>query len=138
MTVPELEPLLPAVIVSQLSLLVAVHKQPAPAVTPTLLLLAMEATDALEAEIENVQGAAAWLTVNVWPATVKVPVRDVVLVLAATEKLTVPFPALLLPPVMVIQAVLLVAVQLQPIPAVTLTLPLLALDATDALEEEME
>jgi hypothetical protein len=52
LTVPELEPLLPAVIVSQLSLLVAVHKQPAPAVTPTLLLLAMEATDALEAEME--------------------------------------------------------------------------------------
>jgi hypothetical protein len=39
---------------------------------------------------------------------------------------------------MVIQAVLLVAVQLQPTPAATLTLPLLALAATDALEEEME
>jgi hypothetical protein len=40
-------------------LLVAVHEQPAPAVTPTLPLLAMDATDALEAEIEYVQGAAA-------------------------------------------------------------------------------
>ena len=39
---------------------------------------------------------------------------------------------------MVIQAVLLLAVQLQPMPAVTLTLPLLALDANDALEAEME
>jgi hypothetical protein len=39
---------------------------------------------------------------------------------------------------MVIQAVLLVAVQVQPMLAVTLTLPLLALDATDALEAEME
>jgi hypothetical protein len=39
---------------------------------------------------------------------------------------------------MVIQAVLLVAVQLQSMTVVTLTLPLLAVDATDALEEEME
>ena len=39
---------------------------------------------------------------------------------------------------MVIQVVLLVAVQLQPRPAVTLTLPLLALDTTDALEEVRE
>jgi hypothetical protein len=59
LTVPELEPLLPAVIVSQLLLLVAVHEHPAPAVTPTLPLLAMEATDALEEEMANVQGAAA-------------------------------------------------------------------------------
>jgi hypothetical protein len=39
---------------------------------------------------------------------------------------------------MVIQAVLVVALQLQPMPAVTLTLPLLVVDATDALEGEME
>ena len=85
MTVPEPEPLLPAVIVSQLLLLVAVQEQPAPAVTPTLPLLALEATDALGDEMEYVQGAAAWLTVRVWPAIVKVPVREVVLLLAATE-----------------------------------------------------
>ena len=85
MTVPDPEPLAPAVIVSQLSLLVAVQEHPMPAVTPTLPLLAMEVTDVLEAEIEYVQGAAAWLTVKVWPAIVIVPVRDVVLVLAATE-----------------------------------------------------
>jgi hypothetical protein len=83
--VPEPEPLLPVVIVSQLSLLVAVQEHPAPAVTPTLPLLALDATDALEAEIVYVQGAAAWLTVKVWPARVIVPVRDVVLLLAATE-----------------------------------------------------
>ena len=66
-------------------MLVAVQEQPEPAVTPTLPLLAMEATDALEDEREYVQGAAAWLTVKVWPARVIVPVRDVVLLLAATE-----------------------------------------------------
>ena len=72
---------------SQLLLLVAVHEHPAPAVTPTLPLLAMEATDALEEEMANVQGAAAWLTVKVWPAIVTVPVREVVLPLAATDLL---------------------------------------------------
>jgi hypothetical protein len=39
---------------------------------------------------------------------------------------------------MVIQVALLVAVQLQATPAVTLTPPLLALDRNDPLEEEME
>jgi hypothetical protein len=52
LTVPELEPLPPALIVSQLSLLVAIQEQPAPAVTPTLPLLAMDATDVLDGEIE--------------------------------------------------------------------------------------
>ena len=66
-------------------MLVAVQEHPAPAVTLMLPLLAMEPTDALEAEIEYVQGAAAWLTVKVWPAIVIVPVRDTLLMLAATE-----------------------------------------------------
>jgi isochorismate synthase EntC len=47
-------------------------------------------------------------------------------------------PEPLLPVVIVIQLALLLAVQLQPTPAVTLTPPLLALDTADALEEEME
>jgi hypothetical protein len=71
--------------VIQAVLLVAVQLQPMPAVTLTLPLLALDATDTLEAEMEYVQGAAAWLTVKVWPAIVIVPVRDAVLVLAATE-----------------------------------------------------
>ena len=79
------EPLLPAVMVIQLALLLAVQLQPMPAVTLTLPLLALDATDALEDEMEYVQGAAAWLTVKVWPAIVIVPVREAVLVLAATE-----------------------------------------------------
>jgi hypothetical protein len=71
--------------VIQVALLLAVQLQPTPAVTLTLPLLALDATDALEAEREYVQGAAAWLTVKVWPAMVIVPVRDVVVLLAATE-----------------------------------------------------
>ena len=53
------EPLLPAVMVIQAALLLAVQPQLMPAVTLTLPLLAMEATDALEEEMANVQGAAA-------------------------------------------------------------------------------
>ena len=79
------EPLLPALMVIQAALLFAVQLQPTPAVTPTLPLLALDATDALEEEIEYVQGAAAWLTVKVCPAMVKDPDCGLVLVFAATE-----------------------------------------------------
>ena len=71
--------------VIQVALLLAVQLQPTPAVTLTLPLLALDATDALEAEREYVQGAAAWLTVKVCPAMVKDPDRGLMLVLAAIE-----------------------------------------------------
>ena len=77
--------MLPAVMVIQAVLLLAVQPQPMPAATLTLPLLALDTTDALEDEVEYVQGAAAWLTVKVWPAIVIVPVRGVVVLLAATE-----------------------------------------------------
>jgi hypothetical protein len=54
---------------------------------------------------------------------VRVPVREVAVVLAPTEKLTVPLPLPLLPEEIVIQFALLAAVQLQPVDAVTTTLP---------------
>ena len=58
------------------------------------------------------------MTVTVLPAIVSVPLRDDVVVLAATEKLTGPFPE---PPPLVIeiQDALLVAVQAQPLVVVT-------------------
>ena len=65
--------------------LLAVQPQPMPAVTLTLPLLTLDATDALEAEMEYVQGAAAWLTVKVCPAMVKDPDCGLALVFAATE-----------------------------------------------------
>jgi len=52
LTPPPPEPLLPLLIVSQLSLLVAVHEQPAPALTFTLPVLALEVTEALGGEME--------------------------------------------------------------------------------------
>ena len=60
---------------------------------------------------------------KVCPATVKVPVLEAP-VLALTEKATVPLPVPLAPEVIQIQLSLLFAVQAQPLPAVTDTLPL--------------
>ena len=64
--------------------------------------------------------AAAWLTVNVRPAMVRVPSRAPP-VFAATLKETPPFPLPLAPDVMVSHPALLVAVQLHPAALVTLT-----------------
>ena len=61
---------------------------------------------------------------NVWPATVSVPVRGLGSVLAATEKLTAPSPLPLLPELMVIQLASLIACQLHAGLVVTFTLPI--------------
>ena len=63
----------------------------------------------------------ACVTVTVCPATVSVPVRGVVAVLAATVKLTPPLPEPLGPVVMVIQLALVAAVHEQLVPDVTET-----------------
>jgi len=68
-----------------------------------------------------VQGAAACATVNVWPATVAVPVRDVVAVFAAMLIATAPLPLPLAPLVTVTQGTSLAAVQAQPLREVTAT-----------------
>ena len=74
--------------------------------------------------------------VNVFPPIVRVPDRPLLLALDATVYDTVPLPVPLAPTVIVIQPALLVAVHAQSLAVdVTLTLPLLALDATDALDE---
>jgi hypothetical protein len=55
----------------------AVHEQPAPAVTATEPPPPLASTDWLLGEIANVHGggAAACVTVSVWPAMVSVPLR---------------------------------------------------------------
>jgi hypothetical protein len=67
------------------SLLVAVQPQPAPAVT-AIEPLAASADPRFEdvGEIATVHGVPAWVTVNVCPAIVIVPLRDVVEALAVT------------------------------------------------------
>jgi len=64
----------------------------------------------------------------VLPAIVSVPVRDVVLVFCVTLYVTLPLPVPLEPAPIVIHPSLLVAVQLQPDPAVTVIEPLAASD----------
>lgn len=101
----------PEVIEIQLATVVAVHAQPAKAVTlnpPTpplgenvVLFVVKEKTQPL-----------AWLTVYVCPPAVIVPDRAGP-VLAATEKFTLPLPEPLLPAVMVIHVSFRTAVQLQ-------------------------
>ena len=72
------------------------------------------------------------MTVTVWPATVNVPVRAVPVVLAATLNVTEPMPDPLAP-VTVIQDVVVVAVQEQAVPAMTLTVRLVAIASTAKL-----
>jgi len=62
---------------------------------------------------------------NVWPPIAMPPAR-VAPLLAATEKLTLPLPEPLLPPVTVIQLSVVAAVQAQPVGAATASEPVLA------------
>jgi hypothetical protein len=71
--------------VIHVALLIAVHVHPAGAVTLTLPLVPVDGALIDVGEIVGEQGAAAWLTVNVLPATVTVPVRGDELGFAATE-----------------------------------------------------
>jgi len=73
------------VIVIHVALLVAVQLQPVPVVTLTVPVVAEDDVRLDDVgEIVNVHGAPACVTVKVWPPIVIVPVRELVLVLAAT------------------------------------------------------
>ena len=77
-------PVAPALIVSHVALLVAVHAQLLAAVTVTVPVIPADVTFADVVEIVEVHGAPACVTVNVFPPIVSVPVRDVVAVFGAT------------------------------------------------------
>ena len=113
----------------------AVQAQPAPAVTVLLPVPAMEENDWLVGEIEH---EAAWVTSKVVPAIVSVPERLAAPVFAATLKDMVPGPVPLAPPVTEIHAALLAAVYAQPVPAVTVLLPVPAVAVNVWLVGEME
>jgi hypothetical protein len=83
-TLPLPLPVPPAVMLIQLAPLVAVHPQPAGAVTLIVPPPPPATTVADAGEIVGAHGTPAWVTVKVRPATVRVPLRDVELVLAAT------------------------------------------------------
>ena len=69
---------------TQDTLLIAVQLQPLKVVTLTVLLPPSDVNKPLVGEIVKVQDMPSWFTVKVWPAIVNVPVRELVLVLAAT------------------------------------------------------
>jgi hypothetical protein len=75
--------------------------------------------------------------VKVFPATVRVPVREDLVELDDTEYRTVPLPVPLAPAVMVIQETLLTAVQEQPPPAATVIDPFPPLEPMDLLAGEI-
>jgi hypothetical protein len=77
-------PVAPALIVIHDTLLTAVQAQPVAAVTVTVALPPTAVAFADVAEIAGAQAAPAWVTVNVLPAIVSVPVRMVVVGFAAT------------------------------------------------------
>jgi hypothetical protein len=107
--------------VIQASLDAAVHAQPATVVTFTPLVPPLAVKLRVVGLMVNEQ-PELWVTVNVWPATVIVPVLCGP-AWAATEKDTAPLPEPLAPELIVIQESLLDAVQTHPVAVVTLTPP---------------
>ena len=136
-TVPLPEPLDPAVTVTQLAPLVDVHAQPVVVVTATVPVPPVAATAWVDGEMLNEQLAPDCVTVKVLPAIVSVPVRDVVAVVAATAKLTVPFPEPEAPAVIDSHDALLAALHAHPDPAVTATVPVPPGEAKDCEVVEM-
>src|SRR5262245_17866696 len=113
--------------VIQVALLNAVQLQFEDVVTVTVPVVAADVARFVEVgAMVNVHGAAGCVTVNVCPAIVSVPVRDVVVVFAATLKLTDPPPLPLAPEVIVSHGLFATAVQLQPVPEFTVTVPVVA------------
>src|SRR4051794_30645245 len=108
-TVPPPVPVAPVAMTTHPALLDAVHAQPALVVTVTVPDPPAAAKDWLAGEMLKAHPAPACVTVKVLPATVKVPVRGVVAVVAAAVKLTEPLPVPLPPALMVNQDALLVA-----------------------------
>jgi hypothetical protein len=135
--VPLPVPLAPLVIVSQAALLDAVQAHPAPLVTPTVPVLAAAPTEA-EVEPRLKLHAAAWVTVIVLPAIVRVPLRVEVAVFAAIANAVVPLPVPDAPLVMVSHAALDAAVHGQPLPAVTDTEAEPAVAAAETLAGETD
>ena len=91
-----------------------------------------------DSEYEHDTDAAAWLTVNVWPAIVSVPERGDVSVLAATENCTVPLPVPDAPAVTVSHETLATAVHAHPAVVVTSTDPVVLPAPTDCEPADSE
>ena len=134
-TEPPPLPVAPLVTVNQpVSLLTAVHAQPAGAVTLVEPLARLALTAWLVGLIAYVQGAAACVTFRVCPPIVSEPLRWVPLGLAVALNATDPPPLPVAPLVTVSHDVsLLTPVHAQPVGAVTVVEPLPPATATDWL-----
>jgi hypothetical protein len=128
-------PLAPLVTVSHdVLLLTPVHAQPVGAVTAVEPVPPAATTDWLVGLIAYVQGAAACVTENVWPAIVSEPLRCVAFGFAAALNATVPVPLPLAPLVTVSHDVLLLTpVHAQPASVVTVVEPVPPAATTDWL-----
>ncbi len=122
-TVPLPDPLLPDVIVSHEPLRVAVQVHPAAAVTATATEPAVSPMFCVAGDAPYVQATPTWLTVMVCPATVSVPVRAVVVPLAAAANVTEPLPLPVAPAEIVSQLLFDAAVHAQPLADTTATVP---------------
>ncbi len=130
-------PLAPETIVIQGTELTAVHWQPAPLVTLTVLNADADVSETLVVGRVTLQSAAACVTVNTRPPIVSEPVRAVVGVFAVIEYTTLPFPEPDAPLLTVNQEAELAAVQLHPEAVVTPTNPVDAAGPDDTLVGEM-
>jgi hypothetical protein len=119
------------VIVTQAALLVAVQSQPAELVTARVFVPPAAGADWKSGVTLNEHDPAGCVTVNVCPATVSVPVRELPVEFAAAENVTRPLPVPDAPWVIVSQVALLVAVHVQPLVDVTVIDPEPPTDATD-------
>jgi hypothetical protein len=140
LTVPLPLPLAPLVTVSHdVSLLTPVHAQPPGDVTAVEPVPPVATIDAVVGAMEYVQVAAGWVTVNVCPPIVSVPVRCDAFGLAVALKPTVPLPVPVAPFVTVSHEVLLLTpVHEQPPGAVTAVEPVPPVATIDAVVGAME
>lgn len=119
-------------IVIHASLLAAVQLHSAPAVTATVSVVPVKTTLVETGEIVDTQGAPACVTVKVLPPIVRVPVREVVTVFDAMSNVTEPAPLPLAPDATVIHVAVSAAVHAHPVAADTVTVFVLAPNATFA------
>ena len=121
------------------ALLDAVHAHPAGAPIDVATVPPLAPTELLTGVSAYVQGAAAWLTVYVWPPIVNVPCRVCVSAFAVGENDTEPLPLPLAVPVTLNQPdALLTALHAQPAGAVMAVDPVPPPTATEALTGDTE
>ena len=133
-TVPFPLPFAPPVIVIQLDCSVAVHVQPAGAVTVNVDVPPAAASVRWSGVTAYVQPCPACVTATDWPAIVRLPFRWDVAVCAPALKVTVPSPLPDAPPVIVIHEVCVVAVHAQVCAAETANVELPPPAGTDRLD----